>query len=109
MDASEELNQSATGTGQRRLHACPFLQDSAETHERATANCLLIFRAEQIERDVRHEVDKGGEGVRKGRSQSQHFGDELGAFCPDAVCHVIFQCVQQRSPAFSLFHFFLLV
>jgi hypothetical protein len=66
MDASEELNQSATGTGQRRLHACPFLQDSAETHERATANCLLIFRAEQIERDVRHEVDKGGEGVRKG-------------------------------------------
>jgi hypothetical protein len=26
MDASEELNQSVTGTGQRRLHACPFFK-----------------------------------------------------------------------------------
>jgi hypothetical protein len=107
MDASEELNQSATGTGQRRLTRAQFFK-TLQKHTNGQQRTVFDIQGLSKLKETFAMVDKSVEGVRKGDHNHNILEMSSVRFVQIvAVCDVIFQCdVQQRSPAFSLSLFF---
>jgi hypothetical protein len=102
MDASEELNQSAP----ERSASTPRVPNSSRlcrNTRTGNSELSLIFRAEQIERDVRHGGQEGVKVFAKEITNHNIFGDDrcvLSYHC--SVSCNISRDVQQRSPAFSI-------
>jgi hypothetical protein len=103
MDASEELNQSATGTGQRRLTRAQFIK-TLQKHTNTNGEQRTVFDIQGLSKlkETFAMVDKSVEGVRKGNHNHNILEMSSVRFVRIvAVSHVVFQCfVQRRSPVF---------
>jgi hypothetical protein len=117
MVASEEsINQSTTGTGERRLTRAQFIK-TLQKHTNGQQRTVFDIQGLSRLKETFAMVDKSVEGVRKGNpdhnilEMSSVRIVRIVAVCHVfvivrivAVCHVfvLFQCfVQRRSPAFS--------
>jgi hypothetical protein len=110
MDASEELNQSTTGTtGQRRLTRAQFIK-TLQTHTNGQQRTVFDIQGLSKLKETFAMVDKSVEGVRKGHHNDNILEMSSVSFVQIvAVCRVLFQCLSCDAVQHSHFPYLFLL